>query len=401
MGVGPPRVQDRREPEHERRAERAHGRERDGAAIERDLAGPRRRARDQRGDTVDRPHRDQDPQPTAAQPEDQTLGDELADQPAPARAERVAHRDLAGPGLRAREQEVGDVDDRDQQDEQHRALQQPQGRRERSDQIGVERTRLGADDHRRQAPGRDQLVQQVGPRPGLRDELGAERRERRARGEPRDDAEAEARAEVLGEVEVGWRPDLRTLREAEAARHHADHGDRPRVEVELLADELRVAAEPALPDLVAEDDDLWIAGLILLVVEPAAERGAHAEQRRQRAGRVGYLDADRPIATGERRRALSPGRDRRARLAAPLQILEASQRHAEVRQAQLAGDLAVHTHQLLGLRVRQRPQDDGVDDAEDRRGGADAEGERDDEDRGQPRRLAHHAERVADVQPER
>ena len=57
----------------------------------------------------------------AEQAEQHALGQQLADESLPARAERRADRDFLLPAGRAREQQIGDVGARDQQHERHRA----------------------------------------------------------------------------------------------------------------------------------------------------------------------------------------------------------------------------------------------------------------------------------------
>jgi len=57
----------------------------------------------------------------------------------------------------------------------------------------------------------------------------------------------------------------------------------------------------------------------------------------------------------------------------------------------------VDHHQLVRLREGQRLQQQCVDEGEDRGVGADAEGERDDRDQGEDRRLDERANRVANV----
>jgi hypothetical protein len=57
----------------------------------------------------------------------------------------------------------------------------------------------------------------------------------------------------------------------------------------------------------------------------------------------------------------------------------------------------VHHHQPVLIGIRQWFQHHGVDDAEDRAGGADAERQREDGDQRESGRLAHLAERVTRV----
>jgi hypothetical protein len=54
-------------------------------------------------------------------------------------------------------------------------------------------------------------------------------------------------------------------------------------------------------------------------------------------------------------------------------------------------------HQRLRLAIRQRPQQYGVDHAEDRRVGADSEGERDERRTGEARRSAKRSQPIAQI----
>ncbi len=73
------------------------------------------------------PHRQHQTGKTAGGREHEALGEQLRDDPSPARAERGADGDFTGPRGGAREQQVGDVDARDQQHEHHGAEEHEQG----------------------------------------------------------------------------------------------------------------------------------------------------------------------------------------------------------------------------------------------------------------------------------
>ena len=64
-----------------------------------------------------------------------------------------------------------------------------------------------------------------------------------------------------------------------AARHHADDGVRAPVEDDRLAEDVGPRTEPALPEAVAQQDDVGAARPILVRGEPAAEHGLQPEQR--------------------------------------------------------------------------------------------------------------------------
>ena len=61
------------------------------------------------------------------------------------------------------------------------------------------------------------------------------------------------------------------------------------------------------------------------------------------------------------------------------------------------GILPRQLHDAVRLRVRQRLQQHGVDDREDRRVGADADGERGQRDGGEPQIPPHRAEGVSQI----
>ncbi len=63
-----------------------------------------------------------------------------------------------------------------------------------------------------------------------------------------------------------------------------------------------------------------------------------------------------------------------------------------------AGQVVLDVNQLGGIRVRQRMQQRGVDDAIDRRGGTDAERHGGDGNERESRRLQQHAKRVPQVE---
>ena len=117
--VGPPRVDDRRDAEHQRGGDAQAAANSTAVASSRELGVARCAAREDRDHAVDAPHRGEHASAAAAQPEHQALGDQLAHEAPPAGAERVANGDLAGAGLGARDEQIGDVDDRDHQHEQH------------------------------------------------------------------------------------------------------------------------------------------------------------------------------------------------------------------------------------------------------------------------------------------
>ncbi len=84
---------------------------------------------------LDRAERKPEAQHAADDAEHEGLGHELAKQPPALRADRFAQRELARSNHTACQQQVRDVDARDQQDESDRAGQHQQCRSDRLDEI--------------------------------------------------------------------------------------------------------------------------------------------------------------------------------------------------------------------------------------------------------------------------
>ena len=150
-----------------------------------------------------------------------------------------------------------------------------------------------------------------------------------------------------------------------------------------------------LPQAIAENRHFIFAGLVFPRGERAAEQRGYAEQ-------------------GEEIRLRGEGEDM-VRLAPAAQVpvsLPAKQRHVlkgavlglpvdEIRTGK--GILArrrfrlVQAEQLFGVAIRQRPQKDGFDDAEDRGIGTDSDRQRDGGDYREARRLPQASNGVAQI----
>ena len=217
-----------------------------------------------------------------------------------------------------------------------------------------------------------------------------------------DDPERDVVAVRGFEVEAGDRPhvghaldvDARRKQQLEAGREHADDLRAVVAEIDRPPDDCRIAAVAALPQAVAEDRDrrqllgrrddrLRAVGRLrhlrlrrrIVVDEIAADEHARAEE----AEDIGRRRADADLlgiaaAVGDRR---PEGRDdageiveKRRRLQPQIAVVRRRERPvADVPRPELAPDV----HQAVSVRIWERPQEHGVDDAEDRRARADAE----------------------------
>ena len=200
-------------------------------------------------------------------------------------------------------------------------------------------------------------------------------------------------------VELEGHPDLLVHRELEARGHHADDGGGLRVDAQRAADDVRVALEAVLPDLVAEDRHARRAGRVVALHEGPAQQRFHAGDV-ERVGRdegavvalgpaLAAADVDGAVVEG--------GEDLEGLLrVAPLGevLLEDVPAVVVVRLGRVEhGDRG----NPVGVGERQPPQERPLDDAEHRRRQPDAEREGEDGDGGQARLPQQRPGAVAEV----
>ena len=119
-------VRERREPEQHARREAGRDGEQQHSAVDAGVARERNRDDTGGGDRDQRGVGEQHSEPRAEQRQEHSLRRERAREARQIRAERAADSDLALPRFGAREQQVGDVHARDQQQEGDRAEQHPE-----------------------------------------------------------------------------------------------------------------------------------------------------------------------------------------------------------------------------------------------------------------------------------
>ena len=183
--------------------------------------------------------------------------------------------------------------------------------------------------------------------------------------------------------------------DVERRRHHADDRQRRSVQDHRLSDCRVVAVEAPLPRLMRDHDHrLHGARRALLVGEQAAALRRQPERVEERAG---HERADEPLRLVDAREVHAlrkPQRHRLERVALLLNLLELLVRQQPARKRRR---LSEHRHETVGVRVRQRPQEHGVDDAEHGGVGADAKGERKDGDEREGRTPPPEPKRIANV----
>ena len=420
--VGARGAQRRHEPEHDRgHQRRAHGK-RHHRRIDPHVLKARQVLRAERQQQPDADPREPDAGDGAGAGEHQALGEQLAHEARPRAPERRPHRQLALARGRADEQQVRDVGARDEQHERHRPHERQDRGPDVGDQILVHR--LDAEVHagrlldgklraQTRRHGLDLLL-----RPGARD----------AAPEARDHAEEDVDAGAGREIDPQRRPQIgRALdvraggkQQLEPGLEHADHLERLIAQAHDGPDDGGVAAEAALPELVAED---------------RARRRRRRRLRGRRSSGSGAFGGGggerRPVGLGEIRSHHDPGsehakeiRRRRARAddfrvavaTGPDEHLPARRQRGnpversglraeivEVRRGpREVGDVAVahvlpDVHEARGRPIRQRREEHRIHDAEDRGCGANAKRQR--RDRGDRKRrfLVERPDRVGHV----
>ena len=170
--------------------------------------------------------------------------------------------------------------------------------------------------------------------------------------------------------------DAEAVIECEAARHDPDDGVGGVIDFQRSPDDVGIAAEVALPEAVVENNDGVAAVLGIGWLDVAAEKRAHTKERSGILCEVGALDVFRQCSAGDLHVP-------RCRSQAPNQPGLQGAGHQTVpwlRRNQLhwSGCCCVDddgVHDAVGAGVGKRVQQDGVDEREHRRGGADAERE--------------------------
>ena len=379
------------------------------------------------------------PRRAAESGEEEALGQQLPDQPPPRRAERQAHGDLRPPRHRARKQQVGDVRADDQQDERDDAAEH----QDRAELAGVDAVHAAASGvHQELRNGRGVLRRK--PRLLLRRPLREERVVVRARGVLKDAGEIAVHLrggdawlqpahhldppEIRGveerplqartrqrhlRLERHRHRDVRRLVDGllhacELRREHADDGDRGVVDVHERAEDIRTAAKPRSPILVADDRRRRGRRAVVIRHDRAAQPGRHSERAvevsgRQERRRDFRLAVDDHVDIADRR----AGKEVRHRLVGLDELPVHRVRERGVDSAaegvgrREAVDECVGSH-LVGPgrresneRVRiadgQRPEQQPVHGREKSGVGANAKGQRDEDDGRPALRLQHHA----------
>ncbi len=249
-------LEDRNRPEEQCRDERDRQRVKKRRHIDRDRIEPRNVRRRKRRQQAQRAVCEGQAEDAASHSEHEALEHQLARNLGAARTERGPNRQLLLSTLGANEQQVRDIRARDEQDDCERAHEDPEHLADVADELVFERPERGREprflEHLRVEPGERRVAMHRNRNHpcDIRACLG----ERNARLQARKRVETEIADKHLRRIEAE-RQDERELaiEKPKPLRQHADDLARVSVEHNPAAEDAGVAAEPASPVAVGED----------------------------------------------------------------------------------------------------------------------------------------------------
>lgn len=275
-------------------------------------------------------------------------------------AEGPAHGRLPGASHRPGQQEVGHVGTGDDEHEEHRHTEDDDRDAIRADQVVSQRHHAEANVGVRVGPG----VLQTGREGG---ELRLDAFDRAGGCQQAEAPEAPPRP-VRGLELLGRGPPERGSgkgvtggdRIDEALGRYADHGVAASVEIDPPSDDLGIAAVDGPPEGVAQDDDGFVSGEIVLRREPSAQGRRHPDQREEaRVDRGPQCAGGLAVRRRQGHRPRAPG--------AHVDELPRGGPHVVQVGLRCGGEDLVSTrrlehHQPVGVRVRERAKQRAVQD---------------------------------------
>ena len=322
--------------------------------------------------------------------EDETFRQQLPDDLPAGRAQGEADSNFFRARRAPSQEKIRHVRAGDQVHEKHRAHHEQSERLEISDVLFAERShvhayasvRIGM---LRRDPRRDRF------------EFRAYLLDRDALLHFADAIEEEISARICFLLQLKRHPNVADLREPPAFRHHADDGDLLAVDRNRFPEHALVACEMFLPDLVADQRDGRSIQLAFFRPKKAAENRLYAHKRK---GVCGNLAAEITLGFIAARDNKGRFRDRRdaierGRVLFPLEVI--GKGRAGVMLGIFGKELRDRDHPILVLDVRHRPEEERVDRREHRRRRANAESDRQNGDRRNPRGLYEHPTSVSKI----
>ena len=302
--------------------------------------------------------------------EDRALGEELADEASVVGTERRTHRELAPAREAAHDEQIRNIEARDEEEQAGGGGKREQRGPNVADDILRQRAR-----HAAYVPGRRlraceearQLLARVGDR----------------RAGPESTDRVQLRVDWVIPQRTGARnnrrPEVHTLRVVKSERHHADDGVRRTTPVqdELATDHARVSAEESLPASVAEHRDWRGAAHVVFGTQRAAEQRPSSEKIEVPAGDERAAEPNDIVAeTNWHRLRAAEGEELHTleRLRPPSVLSGVVVQERKVIRAAVARDAPEHDQSILRAH-RQWLEDQVLGDREHCRREPNAEGE--------------------------
>ncbi len=232
----------------------------------------------------------------------------------------------------------------------------------------------------------------------VRDRVGIELRlrERDARFQASQAVHAEGSAKG-GWLEANVRPHLIAgSRKSEAGRHDSDDGGGYSVQIDLAAEDVRVGAESVAPPGFADDGYAGCVGCILASYESPAHHGLDAQHVEDPGCDIGALYLLGIFGARDVEQRLAEEFDGFKGVIALFQIQVVGDRHRAVLGV-LRREMVEDERDPVRIGIRERTQQNAVDDAEDRGGSTNSKSERKNRDDSESRAAAQHTPAVSNI----
>src|SRR5580704_12682403 len=192
-----------------------------------------------------------------------------------------------------------------------------------------------------------------------------------------------------GEVKVGG-----PCQKLKSRAQDADDLIRHAIQNDRLANNIRITAEFLLPTIRRRDDRRCSAWRIVRVCKKSTQSRSRASQRKKTAGHQRFVREYR-VASASQRQVLA--RESRHILKGIIVMTPVLEIDPGDTDASGLGRGFAEPHEALAVRVRQRPQEHGIDHAENGGVRAYAERQRQNDDQREAGRLANAAKAIANV----
>ncbi len=378
-------LRERDEAERDTRRDRDSGGEEDYGAVDPELVQPRETFGLQRQEQSKRHESESDAQEATQDSEGGALEEELPRQSSPAGSERRSERELLLAAVGPDEKKVGHVGTGDQEHEPHRAQEDPEHFTHVADDVLFEGMDVGTEVgllHHRESQAFREFLRPDGDHAR---HVGVGLLETHAGLQSSDALIAEVSHLELGAVELLGEKQVGAVAEkSEISRENADDLPALCVDDEATSENGRIATEMPLPVGVTQNHGERISRRIVLAGEDAPEDRLDPEELQRAVGDAHRVD---PLGLPEarhRRLAVVPYSDVFENLSL-FAIGEVERRRLVDGVESETGGAMPHPDEALGLLEGERLQQDSVDDGEDGRVGADAQGQGQDGDEGKTR----------------